>query len=93
MLIFPYETGEVPPAPYIDLQVSAPHRSETLKNMRAKLDSGASLTVIPQNLVREWNLVKLGDVRARAYNGMLTVRPAYYVECVSIFPSTLYLVP
>ena len=77
MLIFPYETNEVPPAPYIDLQVGALHRSKTLKSMRAKLDSGASLTVIPQNLVREWELVKLGDVRVRAYNGTLRVRPTY----------------
>ena len=80
MLIFPYETGELPPAPHIDLQISVPHQSETLKNMRAKLDSGASLTVIPQNLVRQWNLIKHMDVRVRAYDGTLGMRPAYYVD-------------
>ncbi len=80
MLIFPYETGEFPPAPYIDLQISVPHQSEPLRNMRAKLDSGAALTVIPQNFVREWNLVKQVDVRGRAYDDTWAMRPVYYVD-------------
>jgi len=80
MLTFPYETSEIPPAPYIDLQVSAPNQSEVIKNMRAKLDSGASITVIPQNLVREWNLVKQGDVRARAYDNTPRLHPVYYED-------------
>ena len=80
MLTFPYETSEFPPAPYIDLQVSALRQSETRTGMRAKLDSGASLTVIPQHLVREWNLVTHEEVRVLAYNDTPTVRPVYYVD-------------
>jgi len=80
MLIFPYETAELPPAPYIDLQVSAPHRSETRRSMRAKLDSGASLTVIPQSLVREWNLATHEGARVRAYDGTPRTRPIYHVD-------------
>ncbi len=37
MLNFSYETSEIPPAPYIDLQVSAPNQSEVIKNHLRKL--------------------------------------------------------
>jgi len=48
--------------------------------MRAKLDSGASLTVIPVTLVREWNLVAQGNVRVRAYDDTPRLHPVYYID-------------
>lgn len=48
--------------------------------MRAKLDSGASITVIPQNLVDEWNLISHERVQVRAYDDRPAVRPIYDVE-------------
>lgn len=80
MLSFPYDTSEIPAAPYIDLHVSVPGQPETGKNVRAKLDSGASITVIPQTLVDEWNLISHESAQVRAYDDTPTVRPVYDVE-------------
>ena len=48
----------------------------------AKLDSGASLTVIPSDLVQQWQLPSDGAVHLRAYNGHVSRRPIYRVDFV-----------
>jgi hypothetical protein len=41
---------------------------------RAKLDSGASITIIPADLVRILNLDPVGLAYVRGYDGQLTAR-------------------
>lgn len=82
MLIFPYEPAETPPAPYVDAQVNPVRRAHLRANFRGKLDSGASMTVIPARLVQQWRLRKQGLIRARAFDGTPSVRPVYRVDII-----------
>jgi predicted aspartyl protease len=82
MLTFPYEQAESPPAPYVDLQVSPSRRAYLRVAYRGKLDSGASITIIPTNLVQQWHLRRIGDVQVLAFDGTLSVRPLYRVNII-----------
>ncbi|MBI1925591.1 hypothetical protein HYR99_15225 [Candidatus Poribacteria bacterium] len=53
MLTFPYEQAEHPPAPYVDVQINPSRRAHLRADFRGKLDSGASLTVIPISLTQQ----------------------------------------
>jgi len=44
------------------------------------LGSGASITVIPEGLVVQWNLALRGTVRIRGYDGQASRRPLYRVD-------------
>lgn len=80
MKIFPYETSERPPAPYLDLRVRPSVQRRRFLPQRAKLDSGASMTVIPNSLVVRWGLIPHSAVAVRGYNRRLSIRPAYVVD-------------
>ncbi|MBM3240992.1 hypothetical protein FJZ31_32315 [Candidatus Poribacteria bacterium] len=82
MLIFPYERGETPPAPYIDLQIYPRGKKLLLLPKRAKIDSGASVTVIPVSLAEEWKLQFAGSIKVRGYDGQQSIRPAYWVDII-----------
>ena len=82
MLLFRYNKSERPSAPYIVLEIAPVERQRKPDRRRAKLDSGASLTVIPENLRRQWRIRPSGRVRLRAYNGQESVRPIYLVDII-----------
>jgi hypothetical protein len=75
MLSFRYNKSERPSAPYITLEIALAGRRRKPTWRRAKLDSGASLTVIPENLRKRWNIPPFRAVTVRAYNGQKSVRP------------------
>lgn len=82
MLTFPYNTRESPSAPYFTLQIKPAQRPGPLVVCEAKLDSGASLTVIPSDLVQQWQLRSDGVIHLRAYDGHVSRRPIYWVDFV-----------
>ncbi len=82
MLTFRYNRGESPPAPYITLEIAPSERSRKPVRRRAKLDSGASLTVIPDSLPRRWRVPIVGFVTIRAYNGQKSLRTVYLVDII-----------
>ena len=82
MLTFPYNTRESPSAPYFTLQIKPAQRPGPLVVCEAKLDSGASVTVIPSDLVQQWQLPSDSAVHLRAYNGHVSRRPIYWVDFV-----------
>jgi len=82
MLIFPYELSEHPPAPYLDIQVAPAGEIDRSISCRAKLDSGASLTVIPLALADDLELLVTDYVDVRAYDGHITTRPIYEVDII-----------
>ncbi len=82
MLRFRYNKSERPPAPYIVLEIAPAGRSRKSIRRRAKLDSGASLTVIPANLRERWRIPPSGTVKVRAYNGQESMRPIYLVDVI-----------
>jgi len=80
METFPYETAEQPPAPYLELEIRPSFHLMNPLLQRAKLDSGASMTVIPSFLVDRWELVPFSTVIVRGYNGQVSTRPTYLVD-------------
>lgn len=77
---FPYEQAERPPAPYLDLKIRPSFRAMRFVSQRAKLDSGASLTVLPSSLIDQWGLASIGVVTLRGYDGQVSSRPTYLVD-------------
>lgn len=80
MLLFRYNKRERPSAPYVVIEIVPAGRRRKSTRRRAKLDSGASLTVIPEKLIERWRIRPSGAVRVRAYNGQESVRPIYSVD-------------
>jgi len=82
MLTFRYNRGESTPAPYITLEITPSGRRRKPIRRRAKLDTGASLTVIPESLPRQWRIPFIGTATLRAYNGQRSTRPVYVVDII-----------
>ncbi|HIE27127.1 TPA: hypothetical protein EYP66_07565 [Candidatus Poribacteria bacterium] len=82
MLTFRYSRGEYPPAPYITLEITPSGRRRKPIRRRAKLDTGASLTVIPDTLPGRWRIDSVGTATLRAYNGQKSRRPVYVVDVI-----------
>ena len=82
MLTFRYNRGESPPAPYITLEIKPSGRRRKPMHRRAKVDPGASLTVIPESLPRRWRLNSIGMATLHAYNGQRSMRPVYEVDII-----------
>ncbi len=80
MSTFPYDSSETPPAPYIDLQLCPLRHPNRLIRVRAKLDSGAGLTVIPLDLVNRWRLQEYGRIRVQGFNGTISIRSIYRID-------------
>jgi hypothetical protein len=79
MLVFSYEPSERPPAPYLEVHVAGGLLGVPAIPARAKLDSGASLTVLPVTMVRQLILDPTGAIDVRAYDGRVTTRLTYEV--------------
>lgn len=80
MLTFPYNQDEYPPAPYIEVVISPSWKTDVRILRKAKIDSGASLTVIPDNLVSRWNLQTRRKIRVRGYDGYASERYTYFAD-------------
>ena len=77
--MYPYETRVRPPAPFLEIQVINPVTGVT-QQCPAKLDTGATLTILPEVLVDALVLSPKGEATIYGYNGMATIRPIYYVN-------------
>jgi len=82
MLTFRYSRGESPPAPYIALEIAPSGRRRKPVRRRAKLDSGASITVIPESLPRRWQIPFVGTTTVCSYNGQELARLVYAVDII-----------
>ena len=82
MLTFRYSRGEFPPAPYITLEIAPFGRRRQPVRRRAKLDPGASLTIIPESLPRRWRIEPVANATLLTYNGQEAIRPVYAVDII-----------
>jgi clan AA aspartic protease len=69
--VFQYDTKNFnPPAPVLEVSLSSPlSRGEPIK-VPALLDSGADITVIPQNIVQQLQLKYVDEISAVGYDGI-----------------------
>lgn len=69
--VFQYDTKNFnPPAPVLEVSLCSPlSRGEPIK-VPALLDSGADITVIPQNIVQQLQLKYVDEISAVGYDGI-----------------------
>ncbi len=80
---FPYNsTGYEPPAPVVQLSVSVPGSGESRlsRELWALCDTGADLSCLPNDLVRNLGLVEVDEVTVAGYDGVRRVRSLFAVE-------------
>ena len=82
MSSYPYDRIFQPPAPAVDLLLGSP-RAVPDHPVRALLDSGADLTVIPEAMARDLSLVRV-DVVAVFGVGQEALRSNIYVLSVLV---------
>ncbi len=74
-----YDLRLQPPAAYTEIRIMNPVSGNAV-TCPAKLDTGATLTVLPRNVVAELGLVADGQVTVRGYDRAQVERPAYFVH-------------
>lgn len=74
-----YDSSFNPPAPIAEVTVVHPVSGAQSVSLRGKLDTGADVTVIPEQLVTQLGLTPKGNLWTRGYDGAYSQRPVYYV--------------
>jgi predicted aspartyl protease len=75
-----YDISFSPPAPVAEVTVLHPVTGTRSGVLRGKLDSGADVTVIPEQLVTQLGLTPRGRIWTRGYDGTYAQRLVYYVR-------------
>jgi len=74
-----YDTDVSPPGPFIEVMVTNTVRGIT-HPLKAKLDTGAAISVLPDSAVEALRLIPRGEVMLSGYDNVSTVRSTYYVN-------------
>ena len=74
-----YNSEEEPPAPIVEAEVFHPRLQMSLKG-KAKLDTGAGLSVIPEEWIGELRLLPCGEKDVSGYDGRIEKRRTYFVH-------------
>ncbi|MGQ9627513.1 MAG: retropepsin-like aspartic protease [Anaerolineae bacterium] len=74
-----YDTNIHPPAPLAFVLVSHPFDREKNRQLQGKLDTGADLSVIPESLPNELQLIPAREIVIRSYDGTVQHKPGYFV--------------
>ncbi len=74
-----YDSSFNPPAPIAEVTVVHPVSGAKSVPLQGKLDTGADVTVIPEQLVTQLCLTPKGNLWTRGYDGTYSQRPVYYV--------------
>jgi hypothetical protein len=75
-----YNEAFEPPAPVVDVSITSTVDPSKVSQASGKLDTGADLSVIPQDMVAELQLIPSRWIMARSYEGVWTQRPTYLVN-------------
>lgn len=74
-----YDLRERPPAPIIALAVTNFENGKRVA-LRGKLDTGASISVLPVSALEPLELYPKGETAIIGYDGARTVRETYYAD-------------
>jgi predicted aspartyl protease len=75
-----YDSHFNPPAPIAEVTIVHPVSGTESVPLGGKLDTGADVTVIPEQLVAQLGLTPKGHVWTRGYDGAYSQRAVYYVR-------------
>jgi len=76
MVVYSYNQRVHPPAPYLEVEVANP-ASGIAEGVPAKIDTGASISVVPERLVTDLELVPAGERLCKGYDGRSSARTIY----------------
>jgi predicted aspartyl protease len=74
-----YNTEVVPPAAFVQVQVTNPTTGAS-RWLSAKLDTGASMSVIPDAVVEALSLPPRSEARFYAFDGSSSVRHLFHID-------------
>ncbi len=77
-----YDHTVEPPTPFLDVLVHPPERAIVAQSIRAKLDTGADVSAIPDSLVEALDLRPEGQILIEGYDLRLLTLRTYYVALV-----------
>lgn len=91
--MFRFDINFNPPVAYVDAQIAHP-QTGAAQTVPAKLDTGASRTVIPKSVAAALNLKTMGKMLAQGFDGSLDRYPVYYIalEVAGVRFSTLEVI-
>jgi predicted aspartyl protease len=72
-----YDKSFNPPAPFVSIAIYRPGEPEVVRSVRAKLDTGADISLLPQAIVHALSLRIVSRILTEAYDGTQTVLNAY----------------
>ena len=75
-----YDRSFNPPAPVAEVTIFHPVATTRRSTLPGKLDTGADVTVIPQQLIAQLRLTPKGRIWTRGYEGAYSQRPVFYVR-------------
>jgi len=73
--VYPYDSTFSPPAPVLEIVVGHPQATHIETHVRAQLDPGSDVTVLPEAVARAIGLQRAGDLEAEGYDGVVTRWP------------------
>ncbi len=71
-----------PPAPVMEVSLSIPSAQAVILRSPAFLDSGADITVIPEQIVQQLQLRYVDEIMASGYDGILKQTFIYSVKLI-----------
>ena len=77
-----YDHTYIPPAPVVDVVILHPVRRTRSGTLRGKLDSGADITVVPEQVVSALGITPKGHIWTGGYDGTYARRALYYVRLI-----------
>lgn len=80
--MWPYDREIEPPAPFLEILLYPPGHPDMQRGIRAKLDTGADISAIPESLVEALNLQPESLVLIEGYDLKKVTLPTYHVGMV-----------
>lgn len=74
-----YDQSLQPPAPFLDVLVRHPRQPDNCQQIRARLDTGADLSAIPQATAEALELLPARTILAEAYDGTQTRLRTFFI--------------
>ncbi len=77
---FAYDATYVPPAPVVRVLLVNPFNPSLQTQLVGLIDTGADITVVPEEVVARLGLIHQGDILVRDFSRVPSFRPTYLVD-------------
>jgi len=96
-MMLPYDSAFNPPAPVLEIVVGRPQATHIETRVRAQVDPGSDITVLPESVAEALGLQRAGDLETEGYDGIVTRWPLCVVTLtvadVTLPPMSVVVMP